>query len=130
MPMILMIAAGGICGTLLRYLCVKSLENCSTNFPYATWLVNIAGSFIAGFCYVWLEDRLPEYKEYFPVLFIGFLGAFTTFSSFALECAKFMESAQYSKLCIYILLQNFSGIGAAAAGLLAAKLLLKNLTAA
>lgn len=127
MQMILLIAAGGICGTLLRFLCIKAFEVWNGTFPCGTLAVNIAGSFIAGFCYVWLENKFPEHKAYFPVLFIGFLGAFTTFSSFALECAKFMENAHYGKLCLYILLQNFSGIGAAAAGLMSAKLLLKNI---
>ena len=82
-------------------------------------------AFIAGFAWNMLYKLCPQYSAFFPVLFIGFLGAFTTFSSFALESVRLLDSAEYGKFFLNIALQNIGGIGSAAGGFLLAKIIFR-----
>lgn len=120
MKITLLIALAGAMGTLLRYGIYKLMNNAG-NLPWATLLVNIAGAFIAGMVYIVSRSKFPEYERYFPVILVGFLGAFTTFSTLALECARFFDEAQYGKFILNILLQNSGGIIAAIAGMALAR---------
>lgn len=122
MKIALLIALAGACGTLLRYGIYKLMSGISA-LPWATLTVNLLGAFAAGVIYVLSRSKFPEYERYFPVIMIGFLGAFTTFSTLALECARFWDEAQYGKFLLNILLQNSGGIIAALGGMALARLL-------
>ena len=86
----------GFFGTILRFILTRYVNHALPGFPWGTLLVNVAGAFIAGFLFVYCRAKFQAYEEYFPVIFIGFLGAFTTFSTFALESARFCADAQYT----------------------------------
>ncbi len=82
----LLIAIGGATGALTRYGIYEwSARTLGTAFPYATFIVNVVGSFVIGILAVWLASRLAFAAELRALLIVGFLGAFTTFSSFSID---------------------------------------------
>ncbi|MCQ2378283.1 MAG: CrcB family protein [Victivallaceae bacterium] len=124
MKILLLIGTAGFFGSLLRFFCTKALASLLPGFPWGTLAVNVLGAAAAGFCFVWLNARFPQYAAYFPVFFVGFLGAFTTFSSFALESVRFLADAQWGKFVCNVILQNATGIAAAFGGFQLARRLL------
>ncbi|MDQ7031295.1 MAG: fluoride efflux transporter CrcB [Desulfonauticus sp.] len=65
------------------------------NFPYGTYLVNIFGCFLFGLIFQLAEQNLLISPEMRIVILTGFMGAFTTFSSFIFECAQLFRDGQF-----------------------------------
>ena len=111
---LLILAAGGA-GTFLRYVLIRLFP--VSAFPWNTLAVNAVGCFLAGFAYVLMRQRFPVLEPYAPVVLVGFFGAFTTFSTFALESANLLGAGEYNRAALNLLLQNFSGLAAVFCGL-------------
>lgn len=105
------IAFGGALGAIARYITSMFAQNMlGMHFPYGTVLVNVVGSFLAGFILTLFVGRYSG-GEYWRLFFIvGFLGAYTTFSSFAIETLLMFEQGQWAKLLINILLNNLGSL--------------------
>jgi CrcB protein len=89
------IALGAIAGALFRYYIVQWLDiSLDTSFPAGIFLVNTSGCFLMGFISTFCSRRFSVTPELFLFLTTGFLGAYTTFSSYELEAAMEMESLQ------------------------------------
>jgi CrcB protein len=98
MTQTLAIAAGGAVGALLRYWVSTAVYGLlGRGFPYGTLAVNLLGSFLMGFLFVMLNERLAAPPELRAALLIGLLGAFTTFSTFSIETFNLIEQADYLK---------------------------------
>ena len=115
-----MMFAGGV-GALLRYGCMRAFAFCSNGFPWGTMFVNLLGAFIAGFVFILCRTKWPSETFWVPVLFVGLLGAFTTFSTFALESVRLGMEEQLIKAIANVILQNFGGLLAVCAGIFCAK---------
>ena len=125
MKILLLAGLAGFVGTLARYGCTRLFNNLLPGFPWGTLAVNVAGAFIAGFCFILCRCKFQNYEEYLPILFVGFLGAFTTFSTFALESVRLITEAQFGKCIVNILMHNLFGFSAAGLGMYLAKVLFK-----
>ena len=86
LPPLLLVALGGAIGASLRYLIgIWTLANLGPGLPFATWAVNIFGSFAMGLLIAWLMRLDDGGIELRLLLGVGVLGGFTTFSAFSLE---------------------------------------------
>ena len=122
MTQMLAIAAGGAIGALLRYWTSIAVHSkFGTAFPYGTLIVNILGSLLMGFLYIWLIDRLVAGPAVRAFLLIGVLGAFTTFSTFSMETLNLLEAGQVGKALVNVLASVTLCIAAAGLGVLGAR---------
>lgn len=92
------IAAGGALGAVVRYLCVLlAARLLGGGFPYGTLIVNVVGSLAIGAMFQWLLRGGESSTQLKAFLMVGFLGAFTTYSAFALETVQMLEKAAYGR---------------------------------
>ncbi|GAB3272334.1 fluoride efflux transporter CrcB [Parahaliea aestuarii] len=117
MTNLLFIAIGGAGGALSRYLLSNWVHSSwQGHLPLGTLLVNSLGSFAIGLVFVLIERQVihPDWRG---VLMVGFLGAFTTFSTFSLETVTLIEQGEYLHAGGYILSSVLVCILAAGAGI-------------
>jgi CrcB protein len=103
MNMILLVAAGGAAGSVLRYLLASGLQRTTgLMFPIGTVVVNILGCFAIGILYVLLVARADPREDLRALLMVGVMGGFTTFSSFSLETVTLMASGSYGSAALNV----------------------------
>ena len=116
------IAVGGSLGAVSRYWMSTSIYQwLGFGFPWGTLAVNLLGSLTMGFLSELLVDRFHVSDEIRIGLLAGFLGSFTTFSTFAIDVLQLGSNQSEVKAILYILLSVLLCILGALAGLLAAK---------
>lgn len=121
---IFMILAGGAVGSLARYILsglpYRFLDQV---FPWGTLMVNLIGSFIIGVLWGIFEEQnlSPNFRS---LIFVGFLGGFTTFSTYSLETLNFLRDGEYKLGLVNVLANNILGIGLALAGFVIARSIL------
>ena len=116
------VAFGGSIGAIARYGTVMFAQNFwGIRFPYGTLIVNTLGSLIAGFFITALVGRFNAEEYWRLFFFTGFLGAYTTFSSFAAESLFLFEQEQWLKLGANIILNNVGALTMVLIGTLLAR---------
>ena len=122
MSQVLAIASGGALGAVLRFWVSTAVYAMTgRGFPYGTLAVNILGSLIMGFLYIWLLERSFGSAGMRAFLLIGLLGAFTTFSAFSIETLVLMEDGQYVRALVNTLASVVLCVAAAALGVMLAR---------
>lgn len=104
------IASGGAIGAVLRYIiALITHERVQSSFPWGTLIINLTGAFLIGF----LGGLCEHYAVSHNIrifLFIGILGAYTTFSTFCLENFNLFKSGQLAYALINIVVSNILGL--------------------
>jgi CrcB protein len=112
------VAIGGACGASLRFYISQLVLNwLGKGFPFATLMVNITGSFIMGVLYQMIEQEILNISVHRTLIGIGFLGAFTTFSTFSLDSLLLLQQGEVVKAALNVFLNVVLCIGAAAIGM-------------
>lgn len=113
----LLIAIGAALGANARYLLgIWAGSRLGADFPYGTFIVNIAGSFALGFLLTLGTERLQLSPEARLLLAVGFLGSFTTFSSYAVESMNLWRDAGLWRGLLNIAGNNLAGLLTAVLG--------------
>jgi len=93
---VLIVGVGGFLGTATRYIITNCISKLSNNgFPFGTFLVNISGCFLLGFFISLTAKKItvgPNIKLLFTV---GFMGAYTTFSTFSYDTSVLIKSGDF-----------------------------------
>ena len=119
---ILFIIVFGILGVLSRYFFGGLVERLAPSpFPVGTLMINVAGSFAIGVVYVLGVERAILARDLWAGIMVGFLGGFTTFSSYSLDVFRLLEARAFLSAIAYFSLSPLFGLGAAFAGVFLAR---------
>ena len=126
-----LLAAAGATGTLARYGLSSLVGRIAQNkpwgaattqggiaFPLGTLAVNVLGCFLFGLAWSAMQHRIQIDSHTRLIVFVGFLGAFTTFSTYVFEGGQMMRSSQWLSVAAHVLAQNGLGLAALFAGLM------------
>ncbi len=121
---ILLLVSGGAIGTVARYLISGVAQKyMGSGFPWGTLVVNVTGAFIIGL--IWGLFETVEIRSGFRIfVFIGILGGFTTFSSFALETMNLYKQGEIKMAILNILANNILAIVLVFVGFIVARAIL------
>ena len=89
------VGLGGALGAPARYGIAQLVDITPGTFPWGTFWINVSGSFALGFLVVVLSERLRPTRYLRPLLVIGFLGAYTTYSTFAVEVDLLVKNGHW-----------------------------------
>ncbi len=124
MEKFLIVGAGGFFGAMCRYLVAGwAADRFGGLFPFGTLIVNIVGSFLLALFITLSVERLLISPAWRLFLAIGFLGAFTTFSTFAWETDSLIRDAEWLAAAVNILGNVLAALTAVKLGTVLAKLL-------
>lgn len=96
MSTLLIVGVGGFFGAIARYLLGGWINDLTRSaFPLGTFVINISGAFILGFFMTLTTERFALNPNLRPLIAIGFLGAYTTFSTFSYETVRLIEDGSF-----------------------------------
>ncbi len=120
----LLIGLGGFAGAIARYwLGGFVTQRMGLRFPYGTFVINISGCFLIGLLMHLLAERAALNMNWLYVAVIGFIGAYTTFSTFEYETLRAMQEGQIVMALLYVGSSLLLGLVAVWAGLTVGKVI-------
>jgi CrcB protein len=119
---LLAIALGGALGTPARYAVERIIHVAPDSFPWSTFTVNISGSLVLGVLLTLIIERWPPSRYLRPFAAIGFLGAYTTFSTYMVETDLLVKDGQVGVAVAYVVGSLVVGIVAVYLGIVIGRL--------
>jgi fluoride exporter len=115
------IAVGGASGAAMRFGLSEAFPTDPGTFPTTTLVENVVGCFLLGLVLTLLIERWRPIRHARPFLAIGLLGAFTTFSTFAVETDRLLDGGHRALALSYVVLSVLGGVGASFFGVVLAR---------
>lgn len=123
MRTLLAVAFASALGGLARYALGGWLARVGSSFPWETLAINVSGSFALGFLFTVLVEITPSPAWIRAALLVGFLGSYTTFSTFSLESFRLIEDGAHAQALANLLGSLVAGLAAVYAGIVLARAL-------
>ena len=111
------IAAGGALGGPVRYGLGSAFPTAPHTFPATTFAINVTGSFVLALLMVFILDVWPPNAYVRPFFCVGFLGAYTTFSTWMVDTDRLISAGAYGTAAANVLLSLAAGVAATSLGL-------------
>jgi CrcB protein len=115
------IAAGGALGSPARYAVSRIVPTATNGFPWSTFVINVSGSLVLGALLILVIERWPPTRYVRPFAAIGFLGAYTTFSTFMVEADVLTKDGHGDGAALYVAASLVTGLVAVYAGIVVAR---------
>jgi len=116
------VALGGALGTPARYAVGRVVHVAQDSFPWSTFAVNITGSLILGLLLTLIVERWPPSRYLRPFAAIGFLGAYTTFSTYMVETDLLVKNGKAGIAAVYVVGSLVAGLVAVYVGIVIGRL--------
>ena len=118
------IGIAGFCGAAARYWLDGVVSRATSgSFPWGTWVVNVSGCFVIGLAATVLTERLLPHPTVRLALTVGFVGAYTTFSTFAYESVRLGQDGAFGLATLNVVTSLAAGLGATWVGIVAGRAL-------
>jgi len=119
---LIVVALGGAIGATARYWLGNLINSrLPMQFPLGTFVINVTGSFIIGFFMTLVSQRLTVHPNWRLLIAVGFVGAYTTFSTFEFETLKLIEEGSVVSAALNVVLSFVVGFIAVWLGVTAAR---------
>ena len=119
---VLVIGIGGFAGAVARYgIAVWIGQRWGRSFPLGTFVINVSGSFLIGLLMTLMAERFTENPQWRLLLVVGFLGAYTTFSTFEYETGALLKDGEWLFAGLNVVLSVIAGFVALKLGEVIAK---------
>ena len=117
---VLLVGTGGFVGSVVRYLLGTWISTAfGARFPLGTFVINVTGAFVLGVVGTVVGDRLVRFPDELRLLVgIGFLGGYTTFSTFAMESHALLEDGEWLRALVNLVGSPLLGVLAAHLGVM------------
>lgn len=122
MKLLLILGLGAV-GVLARYGVDRWFSNSPSPFPWSIFLINIAGSFVAGLIFSVGVERQQMSSDLTQAILIGLCGGFTTFSTYSIQAVALLLEGHLVAFGLYFLLSPLIALVAALSGVILGRLL-------
>ena len=114
---LMLVGVGGALGSVVRYLLTMGVaQRFGSSFPYGTFVINVTGSFLIGLVLVGLGERISVQPGYRLFLATGFLGGYTTFSTFSYDTLLLLQQANWTGAAVNVVGSVVLGLAGVALG--------------
>ena len=116
------VGVGGAAGAIARFAMTRyAIARFGDAFPWGTFTINLLGAFAIGLIFTWMTDRSIAAPAVRLVVIVGFLGGYTTFSSYTFEAVAMAQRGNWLGALAYVFGSNVVGLTACAAGMVLAR---------